>query len=174
MAAAVQDLPRCRRCGLVIRKARPACPACGCEAPPLTPEEIETSRAVAAQERAQRETEAQAQREVEAQAQKETEAQAQATQAPPAAAETAAPAAEVPAEAQAPVVTEPAPAANKVEGSAPAEPAKAAPKAIRPVAAKAGMKLCPVCMKAIAEAEMLEHKGKKVCADCHAILLKKS
>lgn len=46
-----------------------------------------------------------------------------------------------------------------------AEEAPAAP-AIRKVAAKAGVKMCGVCMASVPEAELLDIDGQKMCANC--------
>jgi formylmethanofuran dehydrogenase subunit E len=51
---------------------------------------------------------------------------------------------------------------------APPEVAEEAPAgpAIRKVAAKAGVKMCSICMASVPEAELLDIEGQKMCAAC--------
>ncbi|MCW8132245.1 MAG: hypothetical protein KIS92_17995 [Planctomycetota bacterium] len=37
---------------------------------------------------------------------------------------------------------------------------------------KAGMKMCPVCFSSVAEAEMVDHNGQRVCPECQRNLTK--
>lgn len=47
-------------------------------------------------------------------------------------------------------------------------PAQAAPRR----GGKPGMKMCPVCFSSVAEAEMVEHNGQKICGECQRNLAK--
>jgi predicted amidophosphoribosyltransferase len=64
------------------------------------------------------------------------------------------------------------PGANSSEQSAsgPDEPAHL----IKKVAAKAGVKICPICMASVNEADFVDHEGQQVCPTCDENLRKKA
>jgi hypothetical protein len=45
--------------------------------------------------------------------------------------------------------------------------------AARPVAAKSGVKMCPVCMATVAEIDMSDVKGQQICNPCAVAMLSK-
>lgn len=50
--------------------------------------------------------------------------------------------------------------------------AETGPKKPRPATAKTGMKICPICMATVPEAEMTDSNGKRVCPACAQRILK--
>lgn len=54
--------------------------------------------------------------------------------------------------------------AEPPQAEAPAEPAPSAQR--RKVAAKAGVKICPVCMSSVPEEQIVELDGQNICGTC--------
>jgi hypothetical protein len=65
-----------------------------------------------------------------------------------------------------------APIEQDAGGQAAAENAPSA-QSIKKVAAKAGVKMCMICMQSVPEDQMIEQDGQKICPDCAESMKKK-
>ena len=191
MSTSAAPALRCIRCGTLLRKNRPACPSCGAEnsgrpavisAPGVPP-------SAAAQEAAHVAPPKPApSAPPPPKAAGSVKRTTPAPTAPAAGTAVAAPAKpavapakppiggvaapkiqlpKIPAPSQAPPPPGTSSSANKVtpaaSGGTPAKPT-----------AKATVKICPVCLQTVSEKDMVEREGKKVCAECHQVMVRKA
>jgi len=66
------------------------------------------------------------------------------------------------------------PGANSSEQSASGQEDGQPTHSIKKVAAKAGVKICPICMASVPETDLVDNEGQQVCPTCDENLRKKA